>query len=70
MTEKLKPCPCGETPEGLEIIDNNSKWYHAYGFCCGEWIIEFRSFYHPVESKEAYDLAVEAWNRMPRKETQ
>lgn len=58
----LKPCPCGEIPESLLVVDNGSKWAYVCGNCCNEWHIEFRTMYHPIESEECMKLAVEAWN--------
>ncbi len=60
--EKLKPCPCGKTPETLLLVDNGSKWAYACGSCCNEWHIEFRTFYKELDSEECMALAIEAWN--------
>lgn len=69
--EKLKPCPCGKTPETLLLVDNGSEWAYACGSCCNEWHIEFRTFYKELDSNECMALAVEAWNlanrNMPNK---
>jgi hypothetical protein len=65
----LKPCPCGETPTELNIQDGGQgfKWAFACGNCCGEWWIEFRSHYEPIDSAKCMQYAVEEWNRVPRK---
>ncbi len=66
--ENLKPCPCGETPTTLIIIDSGSaKWAYVCGDCCGEWNIEFRTQYFPLATEECMALAKKAWNRVPRK---
>lgn len=65
---QLKPCPCGKVPTALNVFEGDCKWYQASGNCCGEWLIEFRSHYRKVDSPEAYQLAVEAWNKAARKE--
>lgn len=58
----LNRCPCGRTPSKLHIVDNGAKWAYAYGHCCGEWHVEFRTMYNPITSPECMELAVEAWN--------
>ncbi len=65
---ELKPCPCGETPKDLAIVDNGQggKWAEVSGNCCGEWSIEFRTQYFPPDSNECIALAAEAWNEAPR----
>lgn len=63
---KLKRCPCGQIPSKLLITDNGAKWAFAFGDCCNEWHIEFRTQYNPIDSKECMDLAIEEWNRAPR----
>lgn len=62
----LKQCPCGETPDGLLIVDNGSKWAFVSGNCCNEWNIEFRTHYHRIDSDECMGLAIEAWNSAKR----
>lgn len=64
--KNLKPCPCGEIPNSLLVADNGAKWAYAYGDCCNEWHIEFRTMYHPIESEECIALAIEAWNEAKR----
>ncbi|MFV2058525.1 MAG: hypothetical protein ACC707_18840 [Thiohalomonadales bacterium] len=68
MIEKLKPCPCGKTPYGLDIAeDDRGGWAHASAKnCCGAWEIEFKKDRLPENSTECYKLAVEAWNEAPR----
>ena len=66
MTE-LKKCPCGKTPNGLLIEEGStSRWGYAYGDCCSEWMIEFRSVNNNPMSPESYDMAVKYWNDSPR----
>ena len=69
MTTELKACPCGKTPPGLGITDGSQggKYHYVSGDCCGEWTIEFRANYKPLESDECMALAVAAWNAAPRK---
>lgn len=68
MTTKLKPCPCGQVPEKLAIGEagQGSKWALAYGDCCNEWMIEFRTRYEPLDSEACMQFAIEAWNNSPR----
>jgi len=67
--KKRKPCPCGNTPDSLSIYEGiSSKWAWVYGDCCGEWSLEFRTGYNPIDSQECRELAEEAWNDAPRKE--
>ena len=65
---EYKPCPCGKTPQRLEITDvgQGSKWAAVDGGCCGEWSIEFRTQYYDFQSPECLALATEAWNEAPR----
>jgi len=63
---KIKRCPCGHIPEKINIDARDSKWFLAVPSCCDEWIIEFRSCYHPADSEEAKKRAIEAWNFAPR----
>ena len=62
--EELKTCPCGKTPQELFITDGNQggKYALVYGDCCGEWQIEFRTDYHPIDSHECKKNAMSAWN--------
>ena len=64
--QKLKPCPCGKTPETLHIADNGSKWAYVSGNCCNGWSIEFRTQYNRIETDECMALAIEAWNEAER----
>lgn len=64
----LKECPCGKTPKKLFIVSADKADKYAYvssADCCGEWEIEYRNDYKVGD--ESYELAVEAWNRAPRK---
>lgn len=68
--KKLKPCPCGETPERLVITAEHDrpKWAYCSGDCCGVWEVEFRNQYHQIHGEETMALAIEAWNHAPRVE--
>ena len=68
--QNLKPCPCGKIPNSLLIADNGVKWAYAFGDCCNEWHIEFRTAYNPIDSDECMSLAVEAWNIANREAAQ
>ncbi len=65
---KLKPCPCGKTPDSLHVTDagQGGKWANACGDCCDEWMIEFRTSYAALDSKACMCHAVEAWNEALR----
>jgi len=67
-SDKLKPCPCGKTPKTLNLYDigQGSKWGIAYGDCCGEWGVEFRTGYHRYNSEECMENAIQYWNDAPR----
>jgi len=68
VSEELKPCPCGNVPDELHVIDTGqgSKWAMCFGSCCNEWSIEFKTQYHDFSSQECMELAIEAWNAAPR----
>ena len=68
MTDFLKKCPCGETPMELHISDagQGGKWATVSGACCDEWMIEFRTNYHDLDTDECMDLAIDAWNGAAR----
>lgn len=65
---ELKPCPCGQTPDYLDIQDigQGTKWAIAVPGCCGVWLIEFRTHYYDFKSEECMNLAIEAWNDATR----
>lgn len=65
---ELKPCPCGKIPTSLSIVDSGqgTKWGNAFGSCCNEWSIEFRTYYNDINTDECMQLAVEAWNETTR----
>jgi hypothetical protein len=64
---QLAACPCGQIPTALNIDPRGDcKWFFAVPSCCSEWLIEFRSGYNHPDSKEAMELAIEAWNNAPR----
>lgn len=64
----LAACPCGKTPDTLIITDagQGGKWAMVCGNCCGDWMIEFRTGYNPLESDECERLARDAWNAARR----
>lgn len=63
----IKPCPCGKASPNLCIEKSSTaKWALVYGGCCGEWIVEFRTKYHHIDSPECIELATAKWNRAPR----
>lgn len=67
MTDKLKPCPCGKTPNKLGYyLTQGTKWMSIYGDCCGDWMVEGRTLYKPEGSGALYALAIESWNDTPR----
>ena len=67
--KNLKPCPCGQTPTALGLQPGDTgRWAFAFGSCCSEWNVEFRLDYAPLDSEEAMELAIEAWNNAPRKQ--
>ncbi len=70
-TQELKACPCGKIPTDLGISDigQGSKWAGAYGNCCSEWIVEFRTQYSSLDSEACKILATLEWNAAPRQNT-
>ena len=64
---KLKPCPCGETPEELHVSDE-AGCKHAFvtGSCCGEWIVEFRTINYNPHSSDSMQAAIKSWNETKR----
>lgn len=64
---ELQPCPCGKTPTALQITgDEQAKWAHVSGNCCGTWEVEYRNNYAKLASPEAMALAKSAWNDADR----
>ena len=64
----IKECPCGEIPTELIIEKGGRKYSFAYGDCCSDWLIEFRSNYFKPDSIECKQLALKAWNGTKRKD--
>ena len=66
MTD-LKPCPCGKTPEKLEI-DGDEFWRESYvqGDCCGEWAIQYHNHCITDKQEENVKRATKAWNSATR----
>lgn len=67
----IKPCPCGQTPSelGIDADHEQPKWALVYGDCCGEWHVEYKNGYLPLDEPEAMRLARQAWNDAPRAQT-
>lgn len=63
---ELKACGCGKTPKELFIYGDDAKYKWAYGSCCGDWHIEFRTGYHRDGSKELMEAARYMWNMVSR----
>jgi hypothetical protein len=62
-SEFLAPCPCGETPSELSIMDGDTyRWRRVCGNCCGMWEIEVRV--NALDNVE--DECRRAWNDAPR----
>ena len=68
MADEIAPCPCGEIPEKLCVQEAgpSCRWAMVNGYCCGDWHIEFRTNYEPLDSEENKRMAREAWNAAPR----
>jgi len=69
--ENLRPCPCGETPEELILVEGSSAGSaFVSGSCCDEWLVEFRTRYYDLtaDNPEMEKRMVAAWNAAPRKE--
>ena len=64
---KLKKCPCGSSPELLEISLVETR-VHSYATCyaCGYWTVEFRSSRNDLMSQKIQELAAKVWNDAPR----
>ncbi len=70
MTEQLQICSCGKIPNSLIIAEGVSyNWALVMGDCCNEWLVEFRTEGHDLDSAKCMLLAVDEWNRVLRKET-
>ncbi len=69
---KLKPCPCGQTPETLIVTPSQSlKYAFVSGDCCNEWHVEFRTDYLDPDDTAYSELAAQAWNeRVERKQNE
>jgi hypothetical protein len=64
----LRPCPCGMTPERLCVEGDHPrpKWARVSGQCCNSWSIEYRNNYAVLDTAEADQVAMAAWNAAPR----
>lgn len=61
---KIKPCPCGKTPNMVYPLEYGQKWTYVVGDCCGEWHVEAKTRYK--RGQEARDIALQFWNESPR----
>jgi len=70
MNEPLAPCPCGQTPTDIIIQQGGEgcKYALVCGNCCNEWMVEFRTGYHELDTAECRALALAEWNAAPRGE--
>lgn len=67
MNAPLAPCPCGQVPLVLTIVEGQGcKYAWVVGACCVEWPIEFHTHYKPTNSPECMAFAIKAWNEAPR----
>lgn len=60
-----QPCPCGETPTGLELYalsDRFTRFSVAACNRCGVWSVLFDNDYHLLPSARSRELAAKAWN--------
>ena len=62
----LRPCPCGETPDSIGVMENGQggKYMLAIPSCCSEWMLEFHTHYKSGDELKA--RAEKAWNNAPR----
>lgn len=65
-TDEIAPCPCGQTPGRLCIVEQIGKYALVVGDCCGDWHVEFDTQNKPRRSPEIDALALSAWNAAPR----
>jgi hypothetical protein len=64
---KPKMCPCGKIPDALIVEAGSTATYAMVSAnCCNEWLVEFRTNFHPIDSEELHELALKAWNRAER----
>jgi hypothetical protein len=67
MSEELKACPCGKIPTKLLLEETCAgKYANAFGDCCNEWIVEYRTHLYQFDSDESRDNAIKAWNQSTR----
>ena len=69
MNKQLNKCPCGQVPNAL-LIDEGStlKWAWAYGSCCNDWAVEFRTDNYTPDSSESMENAIRVWSAANREE--
>jgi len=62
---KLSKCPCGKTPEDLDILhDADYNFEMASGDCCHTWYVMLEHAFH--SRSETYAEAVRVWNEAHR----
>ena len=65
-SDKLLPCPCGQTPKSLCIADGSTyRWRMIDGNCCG-WECESSRIPIDATPEEVERLCRQSWNEMPR----
>jgi len=65
MSNELKKCPCGKTPDDLFILEGETfRWRKISGNCCDYWTVEARI--NGKTEDETKQQCVEAWNDAPR----
>lgn len=71
MTDAIKPCPCGKVPTSVMLMGNQDKtgWYDVVPDCCQRWDAGLFTRLDRA-SAEAMQLAIAAWNDMPRADLQ
>ncbi len=64
---ELKPCPCGQVPEFLEV---DGDWHlsrrKVSGTCCQLWHLDFKPADTTASQAELMRQATDAWNNTPR----
>lgn len=68
---RLKPCPCGKTPQRIKVVNFEQadlpKSAFVTGDCCGQWMIHFHNGWLHPDSGPSIERAVNAWNGAPRR---
>ena len=67
--QKLKVCPCGETPKNLYIAsDLPAEIAYVVGNCCSAWYVKVNTDWRARRDKKLIALMEKAWNGAPRGE--